>query len=111
MFKWFKKPEQVPPLVLVAVSKPNAYLINKEPILVELYVQGTTRSWKVSGSVQRDLYSTQPTIELDFWVRTGKFEPASVENNFEWVLSPLQLKKHLLAEILKSDPDPKPNDK
>ncbi len=112
-----EEPYHDPDRVLIAVSKPGVYSYTvkgkysyenkKIDVLIRLYMSGTTRSWAAFESGQETPKSSH---EMDFWVDTGKFSDPKIEQGFEWILSPRELKKKLLAELIAMDVDPPKDD-
>jgi len=62
-------------------------------------MQGIERSWDTTPKVE------SRSQDLDFWVKTGKWSDETDTNHFEWLLSPREQKKRLLAELIAMDVD------
>ena len=106
--KWldnlFNRPPK-PITELIAVSKPGQYWIegrhgDKIQVTIRLYMTGTERSFETDPIGHR-------SQEMEFWVDTGKFSKVDIADHFEWILSPREQKKKLLAELIKGDVDVK----
>jgi len=102
----FNRPPK-PSKELIGISLPGKYSIpgrtalsDRVPVMIRLFMLGTVRSYETDPVGQR-------SHEIDFWVETGKFPKDDMSNNFEWILSPREQKKRILAELIKGDVDVK----
>ena len=96
-----------PPKELVAISLPGKYSIpgkgtyaDRIPVMIRLFMRGSDRSYETDPIGQR-------SQDIEFWVATGKFPDDAMNSNFEWILSPREQKKRLLADLIKGDVDVK----